>query len=384
MAYNPDDPSGFSIQSKNEDTIPRMLKYWDSRARGYNLMTRLELHNTKHYEHLIGSLVPIGRKADVCDMGTSCGFMAIIAAKMGHNVVGIDKLPKMIYYARKNAQELGVEVDFKVGNMSSLKYPKESFDLIIAKSSIWCLDDPVATIKHWVSLLKPGGHILIIDGNYYLDNFDKDYEAKRHLEEMKKSEESGLHGQTNMDSVNFLEIREIAKDLPACSMRRPGWDLSVLLGLGLDNVFVNLEGKKPYTVNTRSGYMILPGSFVVTARKPAEEKERWEEENIEQVASGLELEKGVFEKSAALFKALGDANRIQIMQILLQGSRNVKELSSILGCSPALTSHNLKVLSSAGLIDSVKIGKEVYYGINDPKAGFELLYYSRNGFEQSP
>lgn len=382
MVYDPDDPSGFSIVSKKDDTVARMMAYWDRRARGYNLLTRLQLHDTKHYEHIIEALVPLGRKASVCDMGTACGFMALVAARMGHSVVGIDCLPKMIYYARKNADELGIKADFRVGNVSNLKFPKGSFDLIIAKSTIWCLDDPVSTLRHWMALLKPGGHLLIIDGNYYLDNFEKDYGAKHQLDKIKKSEESGLHGKTNMDSVDFEEIRNIAMDLPACSMRRPSWDMSVLLGLGMDNIFVNLEDQNPYTVSAASGYMILPGSFVVTARKPFEKGETTVDERDADHMQELDYEKGVMEESATRFKALADANRVEILQILLKGSRNVKDLSEILGCSVSLTSHNLKILESAGLIHSVRVGKEVFYGINDSKALFEILYYMKKGFEQ--
>lgn len=381
MVYDPDDPSGFSITSKKEDTVARMMAYWDRRARGYNLLTRLQLHDTKHYEHIIEALVPLGHKASICDMGTACGLMALVAAKMGHSAVGVDCLPKMIYYARKNAEDLGIKADFKVGNVSNLKFPKGSFDLIIAKSTIWCLDDPVGTLRHWISLLKPGGHLLIIDGNYYLDNFEKDYSAKRQLDKVKKSEETGLHGKTNMDSVDFEEIRNIAMDLPACSMRRPSWDVSVLLGLGMDNIFVNLEDQNPYTVSASSGYMILPGSFVVTARKPFEKNEQAENGDEGDHLQDLDYEKDIMEVSAARFKALADANRVEILQILLKGSRNVKDLSEILGCSVSLTSHNLKVLESAELIHSVRVGKEVFYGINDSKALFEILYYMKKGFE---
>ena len=384
MVYDPDDPSGFSIMSKDDSTVSRMLAYWDRRARGYNLLTRLQLHDTKHYEHIIEALVPLGHKASICDMGTSCGFMALLAAKMGHTVMGIDRLPKMIYYARKNAQELGLDVDFRVGNVSSLRVPKASFDLIIARSIIWCLEDPVRTLRYWMSLLKPGGHILIIDGNYYLDNFDKDYLAKHELDKLKRSEETGMHGKTNMDSVDFDEIREIATDLPACSMRRPGWDTSVLLGLRMDNIFVNLEDKVPYTVSTASGYMILPGTFVVTARKPFEKTEDPAFGADDDSSQALDYEKDTMKVSAARFKALADANRVEILQILLKGSRNVKDLSDILGCSVSLTSHNLKILSSAGLITSVKVGKEVFYGITDSKTLFEILYYMKRGFKPEP
>ena len=52
--------------------------------------TLLELHNSEKYEHLVNSLVPRGRRAKICDIGTSCGFMAIVAARMGREVSNVN------------------------------------------------------------------------------------------------------------------------------------------------------------------------------------------------------------------------------------------------------------------------------------------------------
>ncbi len=90
MFDSSDDPACFSISSKDYRTKSRLKEYWEKRSRGYNLTTLLELHNSEKYEHLVNSLVPRGRRAKICDIGTSCGFMAIVAARMGREVSNVN------------------------------------------------------------------------------------------------------------------------------------------------------------------------------------------------------------------------------------------------------------------------------------------------------
>lgn len=375
MAYNPEDPGGFNIRCSEPDLKGKTIEYWNERSRGYSLHTLLDLHNTEKYEHLINSLIPKGRKADICDMGTASGFAAIVAAKMGHNVVGYDLSPNMVDHARKNAIKNRVDIKFECADVEYLPDAPNSYDLIIAKSIIWCLCDPVSTLRKWFDMLRPGGHILINDGNYYLSNFDVDYAEKQHLSELKDSENKSLHGKTNMDNINFNIIRDLAKGLPVCSMRRPGWDLGILIGLGFDNIYVNIDEKTPYKCTTRSGYMTLPGAFVITARKPLEGSDPLVYRN------GFDLEKtsheGSFDHTTSVFKALSDPNRIKIITCLLVERMNVKAISEKTGISVALVSHNLKILQNADLVMSTKSGKEVYYILKDVSKIQELLYYCR-------
>lgn len=43
--------------------------------------------------------------------------------------------------------------------------PKESYDAITNRHLVWTLVDPAAAFREWFSLLKPGGKVLIVDGN---------------------------------------------------------------------------------------------------------------------------------------------------------------------------------------------------------------------------
>ncbi|MDX1416621.1 MAG: metalloregulator ArsR/SmtB family transcription factor [Candidatus Promineifilaceae bacterium] len=69
-------------------------------------------------------------------------------------------------------------------------------------------------------------------------------------------------------------------------------------------------------------------------------------------------------RTTAVFKALSDPNRLRIFAELMAGDTCNCELKEKLGLAPNLLSHHLKVLESAGLVNSrrdVVDGRWIYY-----------------------
>ncbi len=76
------------------------------------------------------------------DAGCGTGMMALrIAARCpGCTVHGIDISPKMIAVARRDAERQGLAVDFRVGSITDLPYPGDSFDVVITNIMYHHLD----------------------------------------------------------------------------------------------------------------------------------------------------------------------------------------------------------------------------------------------------
>ena len=70
------------------------------------------------------------------------------------------------------------------------------------------------------------------------------------------------------------------------------------------------------------------------------------------------------EVCANYLKALGDANRLQIIRALRASPLTVTDLSLLLDSEMANVSHHLRVLFHAGLVTTQRDGKFVYYQIN--------------------
>jgi ArsR family transcriptional regulator len=70
------------------------------------------------------------------------------------------------------------------------------------------------------------------------------------------------------------------------------------------------------------------------------------------------------DECARSLKAIGDPERLKIIQCLQPGPRNVSELAALLHAELANVSHHLRVLRDAGLVVDHKQGKFVVYALN--------------------
>ena len=72
-----------------------------------------------------------------------------------------------------------------------------------------------------------------------------------------------------------------------------------------------------------------------------------------------------FSATAELMKLLSDSTRLRLFWILCHCEECPLNLSALLGMSSPALAHHLKLLKTAGLIQSRREGKEVYYRAAD-------------------
>jgi ArsR family transcriptional regulator len=66
----------------------------------------------------------------------------------------------------------------------------------------------------------------------------------------------------------------------------------------------------------------------------------------------------------AVFKALSDPTRREILRLLSRGEQTAGELASSFDMTKPSMSHHFAVLRDAGLIDSRRDGQQIYYSLN--------------------
>jgi ArsR family transcriptional regulator, arsenate/arsenite/antimonite-responsive transcriptional repressor len=65
------------------------------------------------------------------------------------------------------------------------------------------------------------------------------------------------------------------------------------------------------------------------------------------------------------FTAMGDEHRQRILLTFEKGDRlNVGQIVEVSTLSRSAVSHHLRLMREAGVLDSEKVGKEVYYWVN--------------------
>ena len=112
-------------------------------------------------------LVLAGRApGDALDVGCGTGFLTFELIGRGHRVTGVDFAPAMIAEARRKAGERGVKVRFEEADAEHLPFVPASFDLVISRHLLWTLPHPEAAIDEWMRVLRSGGCLVVVDGQF--------------------------------------------------------------------------------------------------------------------------------------------------------------------------------------------------------------------------
>lgn len=80
-----------------------------------------------------------------------------------------------------------------------------------------------------------------------------------------------------------------------------------------------------------------------------------------------EPKQALFEQLALVSRALGSAVRLELIDFLAQGERNVEELAQVAGLSVANTSKHLQQLKAGGLVEARREGKHIRYRLADDR-----------------
>lgn len=75
-------------------------------------------------------------------------------------------------------------------------------------------------------------------------------------------------------------------------------------------------------------------------------------------------------ETATIFKALGDENRIKILQLLSTGEKCACHLLEEIDITQPTMSHHMKILCDAGIVNGRKEGKWMHYSISEKGTAF--------------
>jgi DNA-binding transcriptional ArsR family regulator len=105
----------------------------------------------------------------------------------------------------------------------------------------------------------------------------------------------------------------------------------------------------------------------------------------QKIAQGraLLLDPEVYERTAALFRALADPSRAKIVFSLLQQELCVCDLAAVCDLSESATSQHLRVLKSLRIVKLRRGGRMSYYSVEDDHVRV-LLGVSLNHLRHSP
>ena len=139
--------------------------YWSVRAKtydrspGHGLMAPRE---AAAWRTLIRRHLGPGEGRRALDLGCGTGAMSRLMQKAGFAVTGLDFAGSM----RDRARATSARIAFIAAGAENTVEPDSHYDAIIARNLLWTLPDPEAALADWFRILKPGGRLLVIDGDH--------------------------------------------------------------------------------------------------------------------------------------------------------------------------------------------------------------------------
>ena len=97
----------------------------------------------------------------VLDVACGTGNLAVVAARRGCVVSGIDIAANLIAQARARAAAEGLRIEFKEGDAEALPYNDRQFDLVVSMFGVMFTPRPEVAAAELHRVTKPGGRIAL-------------------------------------------------------------------------------------------------------------------------------------------------------------------------------------------------------------------------------
>jgi ubiquinone/menaquinone biosynthesis C-methylase UbiE len=101
----------------------------------------------------------------ILEVGCGSGGLLAACEGSGRDVVGVDIGLRWLVMARKRLADRGAPVPLIAASADRLPWPDASFDALVADSVLEHMDDPLAALREWRRVLRPGGQLLIWSPN---------------------------------------------------------------------------------------------------------------------------------------------------------------------------------------------------------------------------
>ncbi len=163
QSKNPLNAGGFSDVDAAGDTST-FVAYLDGAARA-----------VKSFRQIGDDLLQLGdgsRLIDVgCGTGDATASLAVRVSPSGF-AVGVDSSEVMVTEARKRSAASGLPLEFKVASAHELPFPDDYFDACTAERLFVHLTEPGRVLAEMVRVLKPGGRLVVREGDLDLVGID--------------------------------------------------------------------------------------------------------------------------------------------------------------------------------------------------------------------
>ncbi|WP_113911720.1 class I SAM-dependent methyltransferase [Roseovarius dicentrarchi] len=99
------------------------------------------------------------------ELACGTGEITQLVHNLGHEVTALDFFEAMLVVAKaKHADK--TRLRFLHADAGQTMEPDGSYDAILCRCLVWTLTDPAEAFDDWFRILRPGGRLLIYDGDW--------------------------------------------------------------------------------------------------------------------------------------------------------------------------------------------------------------------------
>jgi ubiquinone/menaquinone biosynthesis C-methylase UbiE len=154
---------------RNYDLRDEIKAYWSERAATFDLSPGHEIFSEEEraaWHRLFLRHLGRGDGRAALDLASGTGVISHLLDDLGFRVTGLDWAEPMLERARQKARNRKRAISFRIGDAESTVEPDDHYDVIVNRHLVWTLVDPAAAFAEWLRVLKPGGTLLIVDGDF--------------------------------------------------------------------------------------------------------------------------------------------------------------------------------------------------------------------------
>ncbi|NGN43885.1 methyltransferase domain-containing protein [Mesorhizobium sp. CGMCC 1.15528] len=150
----------------NFDVKEQIREYWSRRSETFDQSPAHGIHSKRElatWKRLIGDSAEGIGGGRVLELASGTGEFTRVLRALGCEVEGLDLSEAMIERA---SRKHGNDVRFYLGDAENAMLPDGRYDAVVCRHLVWTLLAPEDAFRDWLRVLKPGGHLVIIDGNW--------------------------------------------------------------------------------------------------------------------------------------------------------------------------------------------------------------------------
>lgn len=213
-------------------------EHWDRRAATFDDEPEHAMHSDAQRRRWLSVLREwtVEPPARTLDVGCGTGVVSRLLAALGHDVTGVDAATAMIERAREKADLADEDLEFCLGDATSLGFVDGAFAQVVERHLLWTLPEPAAALAEWGRVVEPGGRIVVFEGRWDHDEPREEY-AEVHGDLPLYDGRTGEGWAALLTDAGLVDVDWEPLPDPVLRGREPG--------ATLDNDYVVLAGTVP-------------------------------------------------------------------------------------------------------------------------------------------